>query len=88
MTLAASCVLLCPPSPPRQSYHPWLRDAGSLRRAQHLPDSPERDAQLPGQNLEWENERSKRAADQQQLGKVTASENGRVPEQRWQNGKD
>lgn len=58
----------------QQSDHTRFRHTGGLRGSQHLPDSPERDAQLPGQELEWEN-KWKRATDQQQLREVAAAEN-------------
>lgn len=72
----------------RQSDHTRVWDAGDLRRSQHLPDCPERDAQLPGQELERESGRPHRAADQQQLREDAAPENIRVPEQRRENRKD
>lgn len=71
-----------------QSDHSRVWHAGGLRSSQHLPDSAERDAQLPGQNLEWENKRSRRPTDQQQLRKDAAPENSRAPEQRRENRKD
>lgn len=71
-----------------QSDHTRVWDAGDLRSAQHLPDGPERDAQLPGQELERENRRRHRTADQQQLGEDAAPENIRAPEQRRENRKD
>ena len=85
------CTLMrhpCFPSPSLQSDHPRVRHAGGLRGSQHLPDGPERDAQLPGQELEREDERAHRPTDQQQLGKDAAPENGRAPEQRRENRKD
>lgn len=76
------------PSPSLQSDHSRVWHAGGLRGSQHLPDGPERDAQLPGQELEREDERPHRPTDQQQLGKDAAPENSRAPEQRRENRKD
>ena len=76
------------PSPPWQFDYSRVRHASSLCSSQHLPDSPERDAQLPGQKLEWENERTQRPTDQQQFRKDTAPENSRIPEQRREIRKD
>lgn len=74
--------------PSLQPDHSWVRHTGGLRSSQYFSDGPERDAQLPGQKLKRENERTHRPTDQQQLRKDAAPENSRAPEQRRENRKN